>query len=173
MLKRKDNLKKGLLLNFDIDFQTLPRFLQEQLKLLQKLSDLIFVNLQNRFSPAKLMSLIPVSVFFVLNKFLFADIFHKKYLLDWNFETIKLFNAQKVKFTIKDISSTCEQICRKLRIWSHLLKISLMENFIFCGVFYLVLSSLCEGQVKEQFFFLDVKRKNSFIKEDMKLKSMG
>ena len=45
MLKRKDNLKKGLLLNFDIDFQTLPRFLQEQLKLLQKLSDLNFVNL--------------------------------------------------------------------------------------------------------------------------------
>ena len=32
------------------------------------------------------------------------------------------------------ISSKCDQICRKLRIWSHLLKKSLMENFIFCAV---------------------------------------
>ena len=31
----------------------------------------------------------------------------------------------------------CDQIRRKLRIWSHLLKKSLMENFIFCGVHYL------------------------------------
>ena len=29
----------------------------------------------------------------------------------------------------------CEQIRRNLRIWSHLLKKSLMENFIFCAVF--------------------------------------
>ena len=41
---------------------------------------------------------------------------------------------QKMKFSIKDFSSKCEQILRKLRIWSHLLKKSLMENFIFCAV---------------------------------------
>ena len=29
----------------------------------------------------------------------------------------------------------CDQILRKLWIWSHLLRISLMENFIFCAVF--------------------------------------
>ena len=29
--------------------------------------------------------------------------------------------------------SKCDQIRRKLRIWSHLLKKSLMENFIFCA----------------------------------------
>ena len=39
--------------------------------------------------------------------------------------------AQKMKFSIKDFFSKYEQIRRKLRIWSHLLKKSLMENFIF------------------------------------------
>ena len=39
---------------------------------------------------------------------------------------------------IKDFFSKCEQICRKLRIWSHLLKKSLMENFIFCAVYVLL-----------------------------------
>ena len=42
--------------------------------------------------------------------------------------------AQKMKFSIKDFSSKCGQIRRKLRIWSHLLEKSLMENFIFCAV---------------------------------------
>ena len=42
--------------------------------------------------------------------------------------------AQKMKFSIKDFFSKCDQICRKLRIWSHLLKKSLMENLIFCPV---------------------------------------
>ena len=39
-----------------------------------------------------------------------------------------------MKFSIKDFFSNCDQIRRKLRIWSHLLKKSLMENFIFCAV---------------------------------------
>ena len=34
-------------------------------------------------------------------------------------------------FSIKDFFGKCDQIRRKLRIWSHLLKKSLMENFIF------------------------------------------
>ena len=37
-----------------------------------------------------------------------------------------------MKFSINDLFSNCDQICRKLRIWSHLLKKSLMENFNFC-----------------------------------------
>ena len=40
-----------------------------------------------------------------------------------------------MKFSIKNFSSKCEQIRRKLQIWSHLLKKSLMENFTFCAVF--------------------------------------
>ena len=42
--------------------------------------------------------------------------------------------AQKIKFSIKDFFSKCDQIRRKVEIWSHLLKKSLMENFIFCAV---------------------------------------
>ena len=42
--------------------------------------------------------------------------------------------AKKMKFPIKDFFSKCDQIRRNLRIWSHLLKKSLMENFIFCAV---------------------------------------
>ena len=45
------------------------------------------------------------------------------------------FTAQKMKFSIKDIFIKCDQIRRKLLIWSHLLNKSLMENFIFCSVF--------------------------------------
>ena len=36
-----------------------------------------------------------------------------------------------MKFSIKDYFSKCDQISRKLLIWSHLLKKSLMKNFIF------------------------------------------
>ena len=39
-----------------------------------------------------------------------------------------------MKFFIKDFFSKCDQIRRFLRIWSHLLKKALMENFIFCAV---------------------------------------
>ena len=37
-----------------------------------------------------------------------------------------------MKFSIKDFFSQCDQIRNILRIWSHLRKKSLMENFIFC-----------------------------------------
>ena len=42
--------------------------------------------------------------------------------------------AQKTNFSSKDFFRNCDQICRKLRIWPHLLKKYLMENFIFCAV---------------------------------------
>ena len=38
--------------------------------------------------------------------------------------------AQKMKFSMKDFFSKCNQIRRKLRIWSYLQKKSLIENFI-------------------------------------------
>ena len=41
------------------------------------------------------------------------------------------FTAQKIKFSIKDFFSKCDQIRMKLQIWQHLLKKSLMKNFIF------------------------------------------
>ena len=51
---------------------------------------------------------------------------------------------KKMKFSIKDFFSKCDQICRNLRnlqIWSHLLKKSLIENFIFCPAIFISLDS--------------------------------
>ena len=54
---------------------------------------------------------------------------------DKEINKLRQFNKQlKKKFTIKDFLSKCDQIQGKLRIWSNLLKKSLMENFIFCKV---------------------------------------
>ena len=53
--------------------------------------------------------------------------------------------ALKMKFSFKDIFSKCEQIRRKLQIWSHLLNKYLMENFIFCIVWNV--SSLHENDL--------------------------
>ena len=39
-----------------------------------------------------------------------------------------------MKFSIKGLFSKCDQMRSFLRIWSHLRKKSLMENFIFCAV---------------------------------------
>ena len=43
----------------------------------------------------------------------------------------RLGNAQEMKFSNKDFFGKGDQIYRKLRIWSHLVKRSFMENFIF------------------------------------------
>ena len=54
------------------------------------------------------------------------------------------YTAQKIKFSIKDFFSKYDQVRRKLRIWSHLMKKSLIENFIFCAeLFELNISYLC------------------------------
>ena len=50
------------------------------------------------------------------------------------FGKTKAITAQKMKFSIKGFFSKYDQIRRKLQIWSHLMKKSLMENFVFCAV---------------------------------------
>ena len=62
-------------------------------------------------------------------------------------------SAQKNKFCIKDFFSKCNQICSFLRIWSDLLKKSLMDNFIFCAV-YLSNPVVREIDVSYQCFYL-------------------
>ena len=42
--------------------------------------------------------------------------------------------AQKMKFFIKDFFGKCDQIHSLLRIWTYLLKKSIMKNFILCAV---------------------------------------
>ena len=59
----------------------------------------------------------------------------------------------KKKFSIKDFFSKCDQIYSFLRIWSHLLKKFLIENFIFCGALFSSLNS---------YFVLDSLRTSSF-----------
>ena len=53
-----------------------------------------------------------------------------------------------MKFSIKDFFSQCDQICSFLRIWSPLLKKSLMENFIFCAVVKQVFQKTCQNSQK-------------------------
>ena len=48
-----------------------------------------------------------------------------------NVNFMQSYNAKKMKFSIKDFFSKCNQI---RSFWSHLLKKSLMENFIFCAM---------------------------------------
>ena len=65
----------------------------------------------------------------------------KKIIFGYNFEAPLAFyffyTAQKMKFSIKDFFSKYDQTLRKLRICSHLLKKSLIENFSFCvGLLY-------------------------------------
>ena len=47
---------------------------------------------------------------------------------------ILYYTAKKMKFSIKDFFSKCDQTRRKLRIWSRFLNKSLTKNFIFCAV---------------------------------------
>ena len=52
--------------------------------------------------------------------------------------TVVLFlptTEQKMKFSLKNFFSICNQIHRKLRIWSYLLKKSLMKTFTFCTLY--------------------------------------
>ena len=51
-----------------------------------------------------------------------------------NLSRNRLITEQKIKFSIKDFFSKCEQIRRKFRVWSYILEKSLMENFSFSAV---------------------------------------
>ena len=53
-----------------------------------------------------------------------------------------------MKFSIKEFFIKSDQIHRKLRIWSHLLNNSLMENFIF----------LCSVRSRDQVFLQNIRK---------------
>ena len=67
-----------------------------------------------------------------------------------------------MKFSIKYFFSKCDQICRKLQIWSQLLKKSLMENFIFCAVIIIVFLTNPGCFWVYIFYFADVKNFDGF-----------
>ena len=60
-----------------------------------------------------------------------------------------------MKFSIKDFFSKSDQIRSFLRIWSHLLKKSLMENFIFYAVSWTTLPKHLNRQKEEVVIFVD------------------
>ena len=77
--------------------------------------------------------------------------------------------AQKMNLSIKDFVSKCNQIRTFVWIWSHLLKKSLMKNFIFCTVmisFCLLLPSSSSGNNK----IVEIKTRWQTTKTAQKLK---
>ena len=76
-------------------------------------------------------------IYIVINNYanLYTQITQKLHRKQKNF-LVSIFSTlfKKMKFFVKDFFSKCDQIRRKLRIWSHLLRKSLMENFIFRAV---------------------------------------
>ena len=58
----------------------------------------------------------------------------REYIRKCNQDPAIFLTAQKIKFSSNDFFKKCDQICSFLRICSHLLKKSLMENFSFCTV---------------------------------------
>ena len=83
--------------------------------------------------------------------------------------TYTLFTAQKMKFSIKDFFSKCDQIRRKLRIWSHLLMKSLMENFIFCAV---VVITAVKNREKSCSIFLGFAKVSDRVNHDILVKKL-
>ena len=71
--------------------------------------------------------------------------------------------AQKMKFSIKYFFSKCDQIRWEIKTWSHLLKKSLMENFILCAVKYILkTSSFFEDSASFKTLFSFFKRMKGF-----------
>ena len=66
------------------------------------------------------------------------------------FEKQNAYTAPKMKFYIKYFFRKCDQIRRKLRIWSHLLKESLMEKFILCAVIFLLMLNKAQIDSSQQ-----------------------
>ena len=58
-----------------------------------------------------------------------------KFSLLVSFFASTYITTQNMKFSIKNLSSKCHWIRSFLRHWSHLLKKSLMEKFIFCAIY--------------------------------------
>ena len=95
------------------------------------------------------MNLFTIATFLDFPIYIFGvDLMHLIALQLWTTST-----AQKMKFSFTDYFSKCDQILRKLRIWSHLLKKSVMENFIFCAVKFDMSFSNLKETMKAYFWY--------------------
>ena len=82
--------------------------------------------------------------FFLKHCFIFFQLFYIRIIrkLPFRMLTFVLIHCSKNEVSIKDFFSKCDQIRSFLRIWSPLLKKSLMENFIFCAMYFFYMSIL-------------------------------
>ena len=67
-----------------------------------------------------------------------------------------------MKLSIKDFFGKCHQIRSFLRILSHLLKKSLMENFIFCAVYLIGENFVGENYLSRGKYFVSFRRQTLF-----------
>ena len=77
---------------------------------------------------------------------MFSKLIRKSYTWAISYK-IYLYTAQKRKFSIKDLFRKCNQIRRKLQIWSHFLEKPLMEKFIFYALVY----AFCKTEIVKSF----------------------
>ena len=73
-----------------------------------------------------------------LSNYQIYEIYVNSILSQRSFRSLSSIAAQKMKFSIAGFFSKCDQLPRKLPIWSYLLKKSLMGNFIFCAEHFTV-----------------------------------
>ena len=93
--------------------------------------------------------------------FLISKLYKLRNLQEYEMKCKAVVTAQKMKVTIKDFFSKCDQIHRFLRIWSYVLKKSLMENFIFCTLYISKIAPFSQSLLIKKFqinlhFFLAV-----------------
>ena len=68
-----------------------------------------------------------------------------------------------MKFSIKDFSGKCDQIRKKLQIWSHLLDKSLIENFIFCAVYTAIIFVATSHHCSHKNLLINFKNSSEYI----------
>ena len=105
-----------------------------------KLANIFQINDMQNFSiTCKYLAIFANKVIVSKRRQIFSQKFHHKPHGSKINSAIHYSLHKKMKFSIKDFFSKCDQIRRKLRkqrIWSHLLKKSLMQNFIFVQWFW-------------------------------------
>ena len=84
--------------------------------------------------------------------------------MSWSFfHVLRTCTSQKIKFSIKDFFSKCDQMWSLLWIWSHLLNKSWMENFIFCAAMKtLVVLIYLAWLLKFSHFYYMIQRDNNY-----------
>ena len=73
----------------------------------------------------------------VLNEIFSQRISPYNLFTNYTLKSSMCITAQKIKFSFKDFFSKCDKNRNFLRIWSHLLKTSVMENLTFSGMIHI------------------------------------